>query len=144
MNKKIILLLLSLVMFVFLFISCNRSTLNNKYVDIYDIVKKAFLTDKGYTDDLSKYMSNDVFRKINIYNAYPVNSPEYKKPFKINFDLREVSQIKDKDIIYVKMIYSVDIKDSQNKTIGGSHNTITFSVKKDGNAWYIFEKEEPA
>ncbi|EET86877.1 conserved hypothetical protein [Clostridium carboxidivorans P7] len=43
-------------------------------------------------DELSKHMSKDVFKKTYIYNAYPVNNPEYKKPFKVDFSLKENSQ----------------------------------------------------
>ena len=73
------------------------------------------------------------------------SNPDYKKPFKVDFSLKEDSQNKVKDIVYVKMIYSVKITDSQNKVIGGSSDIpITFTVKIMGNDWYITEKEEPA
>lgn len=145
MNKKILFFLLSSIIFIFLFTSYNRISSNSKYVNIYDVIKEAFLTDKGYTNELSKHISNEVFKKINIYYSYPLNMSEYKKPFKINFSLKEISQTKDKDIVYVKMIYSVDIEDSNNKTVGGSHNaSIIFSVKKTTNGWYIINKEESA
>lgn len=130
------------------FTSCgknNKSNDNKKYVDIYNVVKETFLTDKGYTNELSKNISEEVFKKTNIYNAYNVNNPDYKKPFKVDFSLKEDSQNKVKDIVYVKMIYSVKITDSQNKVIGGSSDIpITFTVKIMGNDWYITEKEEPA
>jgi hypothetical protein len=118
---------------------------NNKIVDIYDVVKEAFLTDKGYSNELSKHMTQEVFKRTNIYNAYPVNNPEYKKPYKVDFSLKEDSQNIEKDIVYVKMIYSVTIKDSQNKIVGGSWDIpITFTVKKTGNEWYIIDKDEPS
>ncbi|MBD5586460.1 hypothetical protein FDF50_00900 [Clostridium botulinum] len=57
----------------------------------------------------------------------------------------EDSQKKINDIIYVKMNYSVEITDSQNKSIGGSRNIpITLTVKITGDSWYIIEEEEPA
>jgi hypothetical protein len=136
-----------LIVFISVFTSCGKSNVgsNTKTVDIYNVVKEAFLTDKGYSDELSKHMSQEVFKRINIYNAYPVNSPEYKKPFKVDFSLKEDSQNVEKDIVYVKMVYSVRIKDSQNKDVGGSLGIpITFTVKKSGNEWYIIAKEEPA
>ncbi|MFV3010726.1 hypothetical protein ACLD43_02975 [Clostridium botulinum] len=56
----------------------------------------------------------------------------------------EDSQKKINDIVYVKMNYSVEITDSQNKSIGGSRNIpITFTVKITGDSWYIIE-EKPA
>jgi hypothetical protein len=112
--------------------------------DTYTVVKEAFLTDKGYSDELSKHMSQEVFKRINIYNTYNVDSPDYKKPFKVDFSLKENSRFKVPGIIYVKMIYSVEITDSQNKAIGGSRDIpITFTVKNINGEWYITEKYEP-
>lgn len=113
--------------------------------DIYSVVKEAFLTEKGYTDELTKHMSREVFEKMNIYSAYPVNSAEYKWPLKVDFKLKEVSQEGVSDIVYVKMMYSVNITDSQNKDVGGSVDIpITFTVKNSDSNWYIINKEEPA
>ncbi|NMM63633.1 hypothetical protein HBE96_13310 [Clostridium sp. P21] len=136
-----------LIAFMLALTSCgtNKTSSSNKKIDIYNTVKEAFLTDKGYSDELSKHMSEDVFKRTNIYNAYPVNNPEYKKPFKVDFSLKEDSQSVKKDIIYVKMTYSVSIKDSQNKAVGGSWDIpITFTVKKTETGWYIIDKHEPA
>ena len=118
---------------------------NKKYVDIYSVVKDAFLTDKGYTDEFSKHMNLKVFTTTNIYDVYPVNEPNYKKPFKIDFNLEEVSQRKLFNIVLVKMLYSVEIKDLNNQVVGGSRNIpITFIVRKNNNGWYIFYKTEEA
>ncbi|MBZ9608909.1 hypothetical protein G9F73_013980 [Clostridium estertheticum] len=127
-----------------LFTVINKNS-NIKYVDITSVVKEAFLTDNGYSNELSKHISQEVFKQTNIYNAYPVNSADYKKPFKVDFSLKEDSQTKKNDIVYVKMIYSVYIFDSQNKSVGGSKDIpITFTVKNINGEWYITEKEEPA
>ncbi len=116
-----------------------------KYVDINDVVKEAFVTDKGFSDELSKYMTKEVFNKTNIYYAYPINSPEFKKPFKVDFSLREISQKKENDTVKVDMIYSVMIHDSNNKTVGGSKDVpITFIVQEIGSGWMIINKEEQA
>ena len=82
------------LIFAFIFISCGKSNTsdNTKNIDIYNVVKEAFLTDKGYSDELSKHMSEEVFKKINIYNNYAVNDSEYKKTFKVDFSLKEDSQ----------------------------------------------------
>jgi hypothetical protein len=123
----------------------NNMNRSNKNIDIYNVVKEAFLTDKGYSNELSKHMSKEVFIKTNIYDTYAVNDPEYKKPFKVTFSLKEDSQNVNNNIVYVKMTYSVMIKDSQDKGVGGSRNIpITFTVKKTGNTWYIIDKYEPA
>lgn len=146
-NKMCTKYLIMLVTLIFIFTSCGKSNIssNTKNIDIYNVVKEAFLTDKGYSDELSKHMSEEVFKKTNIYNNYAVNSPEYKKPFKVDFSLKENSQDVKKDIVYVKMTYSVMITDSQGKGVGGSRDIpITFTVKKTENEWYIIDKYEPA
>ncbi|BCZ47984.1 hypothetical protein psyc5s11_40510 [Clostridium gelidum] len=113
--------------------------------DTYNVVKEAFLTDNGYSEELSKHMSQETFKSINIYNIYNVNSPDYKKPFKVDFSLHENSRFKIPGIVYVQMTYSVEIYDSNNKTIGGSWNIpIKFTIKKIEGEWYITEKYEPA
>ena len=130
-----------LIVLVLLFTSCASS--NKKYVDIYNVVKEAYLTDKGYSAELSKHMSEEVFKSINIYNDYGFNDPEYKKPFKVDFSLKENSQSKKNNIVYVKMTYSLEIRDSLNELAGGAGDIpITFTVKKTGNEWYIIDKYE--
>lgn len=43
------------------------------------------------------------------------------------------------------MIYSVGIRDSQNKVVGGSNDiSIIFTVENKDGDWYITKKEEPA
>lgn len=153
-DRKIYLIILILFICTFIFTSCTKSNksadtknVNTKEVDIYNVVKEIFLTDKGYNDELSKYVSRDVFERTNIYCIYNanINNPKYKRPFKVNFSLREDSQTKKNNLVYVKMNYSVFIKDSQNKDVGGSKDIpITFTVKKTENGWYIIDKHEPA
>ena len=134
-----------LLIYAVTFTACGKRDKDSgiKEVDIYNVVKEVFLTDKGYTDELSKHVSKDVFEGTNIYGIYDVNSIDYTRPFDVEFSLKEDSQNKKKDIIYVKMTYSVIIRDSHNKTVGGSSEIpITFTVKKTGSDWYIVEKYE--
>ncbi|MDT8719042.1 hypothetical protein IAI10_20545 [Clostridium sp. 19966] len=100
------------------------------------------MTDKGYTEDTAKHISQTAFERINIYHVYNVNNPKYKKPFKINFYLKEDSQRKNGNIIHVNMIYSVEIKDTNNKTLGGSlHVPMVLEVEK-ADDWYIVTEHE--
>ena len=127
--------------------TCGTLTKNtdSKYLDVNGVVREAFLTDKGFSAELSKHMTEEVFDKINIFNCYPVNSPEFKKPFKVDFSLREISQKKENDRVKVEMVYSVMIYDSNNKTVGGSkHVPITLTVEEAGSGWLITNKEEQA
>lgn len=143
--RKGTLLIILLGVLTLTILGCGRqsSAVVPKYVNILDVVKTAFLTDKGYTDDISKYMSKEVFNRINLYKAYPVNRPEYSKPFSIDFNIKEQSQKKQNEIVYVNMVYSVTIKDSKNKMVGGSKDTpIMFAVQTKPSGWYITQVEE--
>ena len=107
----------------------------------YNVVKEAFLTDKGYSTELSKHMSQQVFKGINIYNTYGVSKP----PYKVDFNLKEDSRVKVAGTVYVKMTYSVKIMNSNNILTGDSSNIpITFTVKNIKGEWYITKKDEPA
>jgi hypothetical protein len=147
MYRKISLLLLC-IFFIFSLTSCSKAnTIDSdkpytKYVDINDVVKEAFLTDNGYTNNLSKHMTQEIFNRTN-YKSYNVNDPNYMKPFKIDFTLKEVSQTNENDLVYVDMIYSIEIIDANHKTVGGSWGIpIQFTVKLTDNDWYIIKKYE--
>lgn len=115
----------------------------NKYVHIYDTVKEAFVTDKGYSKELSRHMSEKVFNSMNAYKTYAVDDKKYKAPFKIKFSLKEKSQSKKDNAVYVNMIYSIDVRDSENKEVGGSwHIPVIFTVKQVKGEWYITHKYE--
>ena len=110
--------------------------------DTYNVVKEAFLTNKGYSDELSKHMSQEVFIRTNIYNSYSINN---KNTYKVDFSLVEDSRIKVLDKVYMKMTYSVKITDSNNILVGGSLGIpINFTIKNINDKWYITEKEEAA
>lgn len=143
MNKKIIIVtMIFLISIISLFIYHCK---NNKKINIYDTVKETFLTDKGYSNEMSKHVSEKVFKSTNIYTVYDLNNSKYNKPFKIDFNLKEESQNRRNNLIFVKMIYSVEIKDSHNKTIGGSFDVpIIFTVKNQNGNWCIVSKEEKA
>ncbi|APH16512.1 hypothetical protein NPD5_1079 [Clostridium sporogenes] len=55
-----------LVLIIPIFIYCNKVNNSKKYIDTYDVVKEAFLTDGGYSDKLSKHISKEVFEYISI------------------------------------------------------------------------------
>jgi len=147
MYRKITLLILCIIP-ILAFTSCSKTnTIDSdkpytKYVDIYDIVKEAFLTDNGYTNEISKHMTQEIFNRTN-YKSYNVNDPKYIKPFKIDFSLKEIFQTKENDLVYVDMIYSIEITDTNHKTVGGSWSIpIQFTVKITDNEWYIIKKYE--
>lgn len=145
--KKSMILLLCLIGFLLLTtIGCAQQTQSDTpKVDISSVVKEAFITDKGYTGELTKYMTEDVFAKTNIYKIYPVNDLIFKKPVQVDFSIREVSQKRANDKLTVNMVYSVEIKDANNQLVGGSKEIpISFTVQTSANGWRIVAKEEKA
>lgn len=48
-------------------------------------------------------MSKDLFNTIALTKYYLDNS-KYKKPLKINFVLKEISQTKENDLVYVDLV----------------------------------------
>lgn len=126
--------------------ACSTGATNNvKYVDIYNIVKGAFLTDQGYSDEIAKYMAQDVFNRTNIYTAYRIEQRGIKKPLSIDFSLKEISQKKQGDKVSVYMTYSAFISDADHKLVGGAKDAqIIFIGQIKDNGWYIVQKEEKA
>ena len=143
--KKSMILPLCLIGFLLLItIGCAQQTQSDiPKIDISSVVKEAFITDKGYTGELTKYMTEDVFAKTNIYKIYPVNDLKFKKPVQVDFSIREVSQKRANDNLTVNMVYSVEIKDANNQLVGGSKEIpISFKVQTSTNEWCIVAKEE--
>ncbi|WP_110954959.1 hypothetical protein [Anaerosinus massiliensis] len=115
-----------------------------RYIDINDIVTEAFITNAGYTNELSRYMTEDVFKHMN-YKQYNVNASQYTKPLDVDFKIKEIYQTKDEEnhLIYVDMIYTIVITDSKGLMVGGSWDTkVTFTVRLDEKGWYIIKKYE--
>ncbi|WP_215831929.1 hypothetical protein [Pelorhabdus rhamnosifermentans] len=116
-----------------------------KYVDIYDVVKDAFVTDNGYTNELSKHMTEEVFKRIN-YKKYNKDT-KYIKPLKVDFSLKEVYQTKDNvnNLVYVDMIHSIKVMDANDQIVTGSLDAgITFTVKITEYGWYIIDERQYA
>ncbi|WP_415523631.1 hypothetical protein [Clostridium sp.] len=154
-EKRTIIYIFTSIFLIFIFTSCSKNVKNteaynvsnaNKVInseEVYNVVKRAFLIEDGYSNDISKHMSQKVFNETNIYNIYDVNDTKYKRPFEVSFSLKEDSQKKINDIIYVDMTYSVSIVDSQNKIVGGSWRIpIKFTIKTVNNTWMIINKYE--
>lgn len=145
MNNRVLIMFIFCVICLLTSTSCgnkNTDKPTQKYVDIYDVVTEAYLTNEGYTEKIAKHMSKDVFNGIN-FTHYRVNNPKFSKPLKVNFTLKEVSQSKENDLVYIDMIYSIEILDSTGKTAAGSWNVpIQFTVELTANDWYIINKYE--
>lgn len=158
MKNKIITFILCMIC-IFPLTSCGEnSTIKNnpqpkiinvdkpfvKYVDIYDVIKEAFVTDKEYANGFSQHMTERVFKYTN-YKKFPVHIPKFIKPFKIDFSLKEIYQTKDNEnnLIYVDMIYSMKVIDANNEIVGGGLNIpVTYTVKLTDNGWYIIDRYE--
>lgn len=88
-------------------------------------------------------MEKDVFEHTN-YKAYCRKDPEYIKPFKVDFKLREVYQTKDENnnLVYVDMFYTLLITDANGKSVVEGRSRVTYTVKLNKNEWYIISKSE--
>ena len=60
---------LGIVALVHTFCSCSNPN-NISNIDISNVVEEAFITEDGYSDDLSKHMSEEVFKEVNLFNTY--------------------------------------------------------------------------
>ncbi|MBU3187185.1 hypothetical protein [Clostridium estertheticum] len=110
--------------------------------DTYAVVKEGFLTRQGYTNELSKHMSPQVFKRINIYKPDSLNN---KKPYKVYFTLKEDSTSFKNGKIYMKMIYLLKVMDLQNNQVGPispEGTTNTFIIKNKNGVWYIADNWE--
>ena len=57
MNRRLIAIVILLFLIgITLAVVFIRSERDNKHIDVYDVVRQAFLTETGYTDEISKHM----------------------------------------------------------------------------------------
>ena len=145
-NKKNIILSIGIILCISIVGSYARTKFMPQWfssVDTYKVVKEGFLTKKGYSNELSKHMSQQVFKRINIYKPNSLNN---KKSYKVDFSLKQDSTSFKNGSVYVKMIYSLKVMDLQNNQVGplsGSEGIKnTFIVKNIKNEWYITDNWE--
>lgn len=114
---------------------------HNKYVDINDLVNKAYTSSKGYDSDIAKHMSKDVYNKSNSYSAY--KDLDYKKPIKLSLRLNEINQHKINGMIYVYMKYDFDVLDANGKSVAGSRGiNVVFTVTETNGNLYLRNAHE--
>jgi len=113
----------------------------NKYIDINDLVNKAYTSSKGYDSDIAKHMSKDVYNKSNSYSAY--KDFECKKPIKLSLRLTEINQHKINGKVYVYMKYDFDVLDANGKSVSGSRDIpVVFTVTETNKNLYIENVQE--
>lgn len=114
---------------------------HNKYVDINDLVNKAYTSSKGYNSDIAKHMSKDAYNKSNKYSSY--NDFECKKPIKLSLRLTEINQHKINGKVYVYMKYDFDVLDANGKSVSSSGGTpVVFTVTGTNKNLYIENVQE--
>ena len=133
--KKAILCLLIITVVVitiaFNYISVNN---HNKYVDINSLVKKAYTSTGEYDFNMAKNFSKEVYDYSNIYG----NKSLHKGQIKILLNLNEISQHKINNKIYIYMICSIEVRDTNGKIIMGSWNDpVVFTVTQTSGNLYI-------
>ncbi|MBW9153518.1 hypothetical protein [Clostridium estertheticum] len=134
-NYSIILIII-IIIIVAVSVYKDISYKHNKYVNINDLVNKAYTSSKGYDSDIAKHISKDVFDSANLYIAY--EHYECKRPIKISLKLTEINQHKINGKIFVYMIYDFDVIDAKGVAVAGSRNSdVVFTVTGTNNDLYI-------
>lgn len=143
--KKRNLLCISLCLILILpLISCKNGTSHSQKIPVYNVLKEAYITGQGYNEKLSEHMSKEMFELINqkiVYEKYC--DKEYARPLKIDFRLEEVSQKRVKNKAIEKVTYSVYVKDLHNNSVSDSVGIgVKFTIKVNGDSWYITDRDE--
>jgi hypothetical protein len=113
----------------------------NKYVNINDLVNKAYTSSKGYDSEMAKHMSKDVYTHANGYSMYELY--QCKKPIKISFKSTEINQHKINGKIFVYMLYDFEMFDADGKLVTGAmHNSVVFTVTGTNDNLYIEKIQE--
>ena len=97
MKKLLFLSIILISIFIISFSAYNkfnyRNDSKNHYVSIDNLVSEAITTISGYTDELSKHMSKNVYLKLNVYALYDKDS-DNSDSIKVSLTLNEVNQHK--------------------------------------------------
>lgn len=119
----------------------NRSDSKNHYVSIDNLVSEAITTRSGYTDELSKHMSKNVYLKLNVYALYDKDS-DNSDSIKVSLTLNEVNQHKKNDEIFVYMICDRHVTDQNGNTLLSGKIPIIFTVIYKEDQIYIKDAQE--
>jgi hypothetical protein len=108
-------------------------------IGVYKAVKYSFLTNTGYNEYISRYMSKDMFDSFNDYGPI-VEVVNPKKLLKL-YMLFSINDFFNKGKIW--MYYSFEIIDKNNNIITGARNVpFTLDLKRDGWYWRILQRNE--
>jgi len=135
LSKKTI-LSLSIITVVVIAIAFNYRSFNNhnRYVDISSLVKKAYTSPGKYDFNMEKNFSKEVYDYSNIYG----NKSLHKGQIKILLNLNEINQHKINSKIFVYMICSIEVRDTNGKIImGSSDDPVVFTVTQTSGKLYI-------
>jgi len=114
---------------------------HNKYVNINNLVNKAYTSSKGYNADMAKYMPKDVYNKANGYNIF--KDYDCKRPIKFSLKLTEINQHKINGKVYVHMVYSLDLLNANGISLVSSRNIpVVFTVTGTNDNLYIEKVQE--
>ena len=118
----------------------------NKYVNINDLVNKAYTSSKGYDSEMAKHMSKDVYTSVNGYIMYELyyQGDQCKKPIKISFKSTEINQHKINGKIFVYMLYDFEMFNADGKLVTAAmKNSIVFTVTGTNNNLYMKGNDAP-
>lgn len=114
---------------------------HNKYVDINDLVNKAYTSSKGYDSDIAKHMSKDAYNKANGYIIF--KDYDYNRPIKFSLRLTEINQHKINGKVFVYMVYGLDLLTEDGISLVSSRNIpVVFTVAGTNDNLYIEKVQE--
>ena len=114
---------------------------HNKYVNINNLVSKAYTSSTGYNADMAKYMSKDVYNKANGYIIF--KDYDCKRPIKFSLRLTEINQHKINGKVFVHMVYGLDLIDADGISVVSSRNIpVVFTVTGTNDNLYIEKVQE--
>ena len=141
--KVISLLALAIMLSTLAFIAIQYLNKNkiNKYVDIKNLVSETYTTPDGYSENLKKHVSENVFKSSNAYLYYnDLKSGKVETP---HMAINEINQHKINNSIFVYMNYSFTIDDSKGSILHCAMNVpVVFEVINNKDGIYIKNKHE--
>lgn len=144
MNRKIVLCVSMIIVFSFIILGCGNKKVippRHHYVDINNLVNRAYTSTNGYDSEMAKYMSEDVFHKSNAYSAY--EKVDYRKPISASVSLKEINQHKIKGDIFVYMKNTLEVRDANGKVVAGGWGIpVVYTVTENDGELYIKDKQE--
>lgn len=113
---------------------------NKKRLDIDCIIYDIYTMKNGYSTNISKYISKDLFDTINLYNLY---SNTHGKDITVDITMNERKQKKIFNTIYIYKNINTKVLDENDDVLFRNLNIpVIFTIKLKDNCLFIEEINE--